>query len=83
MGREVRGGMGMGKTCEPKAFSFQCMTKFTTSLNSILGVIEKGNLLLDSCVEYCDLMKTKQDPIRSSQNRPTHVLCLPFAVEKL
>ena len=21
---------GMGKTCEPKAFSFQCMTKFTT-----------------------------------------------------
>ena len=24
------GGIGMGKTCEPKAFSFQCMTKFTT-----------------------------------------------------
>ena len=23
-------GIGMGKTCEPKAFSFQCMTKFTT-----------------------------------------------------
>ena len=30
MGREVRGGIEMGKTCEPKAFSFQCMTKFTT-----------------------------------------------------
>ena len=30
MGREVGGGLGMGKTCEPKAFSFQCMTKFTT-----------------------------------------------------
>ena len=30
MGREVGGGIGMGKTCEPKAFSFQCMTKFTT-----------------------------------------------------
>ena len=28
--REVGGGIGMGKTCEPKAFSFQCMTKFTT-----------------------------------------------------
>ena len=27
--REVGGGIGMGKTCEPKAFSFQCMTKFT------------------------------------------------------
>ena len=24
------GGIGMGKTCEPKAFSFKCMTKFTT-----------------------------------------------------
>ena len=24
-------GIGMGKTCEPKAFSFQCMTKFTTN----------------------------------------------------
>ena len=28
---EVGGGIGMGKTCEPKAFSFQCMTKFTTN----------------------------------------------------
>ena len=25
------GGIGMGKTCEPKAFPFQCMTKFTTN----------------------------------------------------
>ena len=24
-------GIGMGKTCEPKAFSFQCMTEFTTN----------------------------------------------------
>ena len=31
MGREVGGGIGMGKTCEPKAISFQCMTKFTTN----------------------------------------------------
>ena len=31
MGREVGGGIGMGKTCEPKAFSFQCKTKFTTN----------------------------------------------------
>ena len=23
--------LGMGKTCEPKAFSFQCLTKFTTN----------------------------------------------------
>ena len=29
--REVGGGIGMGKTCEPEAFSFQCMTKFTTN----------------------------------------------------
>ena len=31
MEREVGGGIGMGNTCEPKAFSFQCMTKFTTN----------------------------------------------------
>ena len=30
VGREVGGGIGMGKTCEPKAFSFQCMTELTT-----------------------------------------------------
>ena len=30
MEREVGGGIGMGKTCKPKAISFQCMTKFTT-----------------------------------------------------
>ena len=28
---KVGGGIGMGKTCEPMAFSFQCMTKFTTN----------------------------------------------------
>ena len=25
----------MGKTCEPKAFSFQCMTKYTTNKKKI------------------------------------------------
>ena len=29
--KTMGGGIGMGKTCEPKAFSFQCMTKFTTN----------------------------------------------------
>ena len=28
--------MGLGKTCEPKAFSFQCMTEFTTKKKRIL-----------------------------------------------
>ena len=31
MGREAGGGIGMGKIGEPKAFSFQCMTEFTTN----------------------------------------------------
>ena len=35
VGREVGGGIWMGKTCEPKAFSFQCMTKFTTNKKKI------------------------------------------------
>ena len=37
MGREVGGGIGMGKTCEPKAFSFQCIKKFTTKKKKKLG----------------------------------------------
>ena len=32
------GGIGMGKTCEPKAFSFQCMTKFTTKKKKQFGL---------------------------------------------
>ena len=35
MEREVGGGIGMGKTCEPQAFSFRCMTKFTTKIKKI------------------------------------------------
>ena len=30
VGREVGEGIGMGKTCEPKAFSFQFLKKFNT-----------------------------------------------------
>ena len=40
-GGEVGGGIGMGKTCEPKAFSFQCMTKFTTNKKKIKIKIKK------------------------------------------
>ena len=29
--KEIEENNRMGKTCEPKAFSFQCMTKFTTN----------------------------------------------------
>ena len=32
----------MGKTCEPKAFSFQCMTKFTTKKKKNPGEGEEG-----------------------------------------
>ena len=35
MEREVGGGIGMGKTCKPKAVSFQCMTKFTTKKKEV------------------------------------------------
>ena len=39
----------MGKTCEPKAFSIQCMTKFTTKKKKMLAPWRKTydkNLLL-------------------------------------
>ena len=42
MEREVGGGIGMGKTCKPKAVSFQCMTKFTTNK-------KKKNATLSGC----------------------------------
>ena len=41
MGREVGGGIGMGNTCEPKAFSFQSMTKFTTKKKKKTKTIKK------------------------------------------
>ena len=30
----------MGKTCEPKAFSFQCMTEFTTKKKKVEFLIK-------------------------------------------
>ena len=46
MVREVGGGIGIGKTCEPKAFSFQCMTKFTTNKK------KKGKKMFDQGALY-------------------------------
>ena len=43
MGREGGGGIGMGKTCEPKAFSFQCMTEFTTNKKKLKKIKKKRN----------------------------------------
>ena len=40
-------GIGMGKTCEPKAFSFQCMTKFTTKKKKKKIVVERKESLND------------------------------------
>ena len=53
MGKEVGGGIGMGETCEPKAFSFQCMTKFTT--NKKKKEKEKEKLFVYSCSLICML----------------------------
>ena len=39
------GGIGMGKTCEPKAFSFQCMTEFTTNKNKKKKKKEKKKII--------------------------------------
>ena len=41
MEREVGGGIRMGNTCKPMAFSFQCMTKSTTNKKNILKKKEK------------------------------------------
>ena len=44
MGREMGGGIGMGKTCEPKAFSFQCMTELTTKKKRVMRLFSSSLL---------------------------------------
>ena len=62
VGREVGGGIEMGKTCEPKAFSFQCMTKFTTKKikNKKLKKLKKKKRVLHSICQQ--IWKTQQWP---------------------
>ena len=57
MGREVGGGIGVGKTCEPKAFSFQCMTKFTTKKKKNLN--QKKNKVKRECMLRVLITKKK------------------------
>ena len=42
VGREVGGGIGMGKPCKLKAVSFQCMTKFTTIKKKLKNKIKRA-----------------------------------------
>ena len=50
--REVGEGIGMGKTCEPKAFSFQCMTKFTTNKKKKRKKKTKYGFGFSICFDY-------------------------------
>ena len=54
MEREVGGGIGMGKTCKPKAVSFQCMTKFTTNKKKKKSIYIKGHLKQNSTSKFED-----------------------------
>ena len=61
--REVGGGIGMGKTCKPKAFSFQYMTKFTTKKKKLS--IQKNQIMTSSPITSWQIdgetMKTQTD----------------------
>ena len=51
--REVGGGIGMGKTCKPKPFSFQCMTKFTTNKRKKkVKICKQGSWKLLPCFNW-------------------------------
>ena len=65
MGREVGGGIGMGKTCEPKAFSFQCMTKFTTNKKKK----ELASVVMLSQLPFSQLLACSQQFVLSSVHR--------------
>ena len=64
MGREVGGGIGMGKTCEPKAFSFQCMTEFTTKKKKRIKKILIGGKLLYNAVLISAIQQCKSAIIK-------------------
>ena len=70
MGREVGGGIGMGKTCEPKAFSFQCMTKFTTKKKKkkkkCLGLCERSSF---TQIHWDWVLELKITPIRKIKDK--------------
>ena len=56
--REVGGGIGMGNTCKPMAYSFQCMTKPTTiktKQNKTITTKKESHFLQNSRVDlsYC------------------------------
>ena len=61
VGREVGGGIGMGKTCEPKAFSFQCMTKFTTKKKKKTDIVKIA--MLPKAVYRHDLIKLLEENV--------------------
>ena len=44
MEREVGGGIGMGNTCKPMAFSFQCVTKSITKKKKNLVFLSASSL---------------------------------------
>ena len=55
----------MGKTCEPKAFSFQCMTKFTTNK---IKKKKKKKIMLTMSVRSLHLCSSGTINIRMSLN---------------
>ena len=74
VGREVGGEIGMGKTCEPKAFSFQCMTKFTTKKKKNPWLIHFN--VWQNPLQYCKVIslqlikKKKRTIIIASNSTP-------------
>ena len=52
----------MGKTCEPKAFSFQCMTKFTTKKKKKKAVLslDRG-ILRNGSSSFACFLENDQD----------------------
>ena len=55
MEREVGGGIGMGNTCKPMAFSIQCMTKSTTKKKKEHGLRNYQNFNANFSFALCQL----------------------------
>ena len=88
MQREVGGRIGMGKTCEPTAFSFQCMTKFTTKKKSAIRdkVIGKKWMVAQTIKRLLTMQETQvqslawEDPLK--EEMATHSSILAWKIPR-
>ena len=78
MEREVGGGIGMGNTCKPMAFSFQCMTNSLQKKKKDSSVKDRNGMDLTEDIkkrwqEYTELYKKDPHDPDNHNGVTTHI----------